>query len=75
MQNKEADDIDRKQLPIMQNKEADDISTYSLVEVYNSSLKSLLDRHAPLQNKQLLLDKDLFARQMNYVLLSARKDS
>ena len=42
---------DIKQLPIMQIQEANNISTYDLVELYNSSLKSLLDQHAPLQNK------------------------
>ena len=41
---------DIEQSPMAQIQDKDNISTYDLVELYNSSLKSLLDRHAPLQN-------------------------
>ena len=56
----------------MQIQEANNILTYDLVELYNSSLKSLLDQHAPLQNKTVAI-RQRFICTTGELLIAKRK--
>ena len=50
------------------------ILTYNLVESNNSSLKSSLEKYAPLQSKIIVIRADL-GTQMNYITLSTSEDN